>query len=100
MVLLREPAGKLRFAAGIGRVRVKADELHAWHSRRARASVPMPALRDSENRRPVLPGQLQRHGQATTRAGEHYDRAYAGRHPFSWPHEKPRCSQAEHNSQG
>ncbi len=100
MVLLREPASELRFAAGIARVRVKADKLHAWHSRRARASVPMPALRDSENRRPVLPGQLQRHGQAITRAGEHDDRAYAGRHPFSRPHEKPCCRHAEHNGQG
>ena len=49
MVLLREPTNELGFSPGISRVRVKANEFHARRHRRARAPVPVLALRDNQD---------------------------------------------------
>jgi hypothetical protein len=71
VVPLRQFAGEFRLSAGITRVRLKANELHGWYRSRAWSSIALPASGDNEHRRSVLPGQLQRYGQAITRAGEH-----------------------------
>ncbi|HEX2745588.1 MAG TPA: hypothetical protein VHN16_14455 [Streptosporangiaceae bacterium] len=48
MVLVRESSGEFRFASGVARVGVEANELDARYGLRARATVTLPALGDHQ----------------------------------------------------